>query len=273
MPPKTPSQFPVLPPYARELIGQPEILLRILNLLASAFSGKSVTNVDVAGSLALQEFGTEFTISGGVIDLTQGAGQNTASPSAVVVDTESDAAADDLDTINGGRDGMVLLLRQANAARVVTVKDGTGNVTLAADADLLNDAYMKLIYNAALAKWIADPTPLTEVYVVFNVTTGHSHDGVDSRIAVNKSAYVAKTATYTITNADCQIECTANTFTVTLPTAVGITGQEFAIKNSGAGLITVACDGSEEIDGSATQVLSQYDNLVVRSNGADWIIV
>jgi hypothetical protein len=85
--------------------------------------------------------------------------------------------------------------------------------------------------------------------------------------------YVAKTATYTITDYDYTIDCTANTFTVTLPTAVGITGRIYIIKNSGAGVITVDADGTETIDGGANVSLAtQYDSVTVQSDGANWII-
>lgn len=80
-------------------------------------------------------------------------------------------------------------------------------------------------------------------------------------------------AAYTITDYDYQINCTANTFTVTLPTAVGIRGRIYSIKNSGIGVITVACDGAETIDGSAAQTLNQYDNIMIISTGANWIII
>jgi len=86
-------------------------------------------------------------------------------------------------------------------------------------------------------------------------------------------AYRAINAIYSIDATDYQIECTANTFTVTLPTAAGITGRAYSIKNTGAGVITVACNGAETIDSIATQTLNQWDNIVVLSNGANWIII
>tara|TARA_R110000772_G_scaffold20946_4_gene57996 strand:+ start:23434 stop:23955 length:522 start_codon:yes stop_codon:yes gene_type:complete len=85
--------------------------------------------------------------------------------------------------------------------------------------------------------------------------------------------YLAKTANYTFVAADYLVECTANTFTITLPTAVGITGKEYVIKNSGTGIITADADGTETIDDSLTWDLSQYDALKIMSNGANWIIV
>lgn len=83
-----------------------------------------------------------------------------------------------------------------------------------------------------------------------------------------------QTGAYTIDNTDCVVNCTANTFTVTLPTAVGIAGQYFIIKNSGTGVITVDGDGSETIDGLANKILSvQYQSITVLSDGTNWNII
>ena len=85
--------------------------------------------------------------------------------------------------------------------------------------------------------------------------------------------YVAKTATYTILTSDYTIDCTANTFTVTLPTAVGITGQIFNIKNSGTGVITVDGNGSQTIDGNLTEQIPAGESRKVQSTGTSWIII
>jgi hypothetical protein len=86
--------------------------------------------------------------------------------------------------------------------------------------------------------------------------------------------YVSKTANYTATNADYTIDCTANTFTLTLPTAVGLTGRVYVIKNSGTGVVTIATTSSQTIDGSTTQTLStQYSSYRLQSNGTNWIII
>lgn len=70
------------------------------------------------------------------------------------------------------------------------------------------------------------------------------------------------------------IEVTANTFTITLPTAASITGREYIIKNNGAGVITIACNGAETIDGSATVVLGvQYGTITLVSNGTNWMVI
>lgn len=87
------------------------------------------------------------------------------------------------------------------------------------------------------------------------------------------AAYVAKTANYTATILDYTIDCTSNTFTVTLPTAVGITGRIYNIKNSGAGTITVDGGASETIDGNLTISLTQFSSAMIQSTGTNWIIL
>jgi hypothetical protein len=51
------------------------------------------------------------------------------------LDTEGAASTDDLDTINGGADGDILILSTLNSARDVVVKHGTGNIFLGSSAD------------------------------------------------------------------------------------------------------------------------------------------
>jgi hypothetical protein len=79
---------------------------------------------------------------------TIASGSITATCTHTVVDTEGAAAADDLVTINGGTAGDIIILRSTSAARVVTVKDATGNINLGADR-VLNSAHdvLMLFYN------------------------------------------------------------------------------------------------------------------------------
>lgn len=92
--------------------------------------------------------------------------------------------------------------------------------------------------------------------------------------------YVEKTAAYTCSDSDKTINCLSGTFTVTLPTAVGITGREYLIKNTGTGggVITLDAFGSEALDGALTFVLKNTANptdvngVAVLSTGAGWII-
>lgn len=100
----------------------------------------------------------ELTIASGAITIT---GSNHT------IDTEGDASSDDLDTITGGTDGMILTIRIENDAREVVLKDGTGNIETPDSADITlsdDENAATLIYDAALSKWLvtstfrADPT-------------------------------------------------------------------------------------------------------------------
>lgn len=68
--------------------------------------------------------------------LTIASGAVTATRSFIAVDTESAAASDDLDSIAGGAEGDMLVVRAADDAHTVVLKDGTGNLKLAGDMSL-----------------------------------------------------------------------------------------------------------------------------------------
>ena len=71
--------------------------------------------------------GPEITIASGAV---------TVDTSYVRLDTENNDATDDLDTINGGKIGQLLILRIRNSARAVVVKDQTGNLDIAGDFNM-----------------------------------------------------------------------------------------------------------------------------------------
>jgi len=93
---------------------------------------------------------TALTIATGAITLTNNS-------SSYVLDTESSAATDDLDTINGGQDGQIIILNSANAARNVVVKHNTGNIFNPNAFDITLDLTTDLVvlrYNSTAVKWI-----------------------------------------------------------------------------------------------------------------------
>lgn len=61
-----------------------------------------------------------------------------------------------------------------------------------------------------------------------------------------------KTADYTATADDYWLVCTTVGITITLPTAVGITGRVYVIKNLTAGTITITSTSSQTFDGAIT---------------------
>ena len=94
------------------------------------------------------ENNTNFTISAGAISMEG---------RLLFIGTEGGAATDDLDTINNGSDGDVIHLHTIiDATRVVTVKDGTGNIQLAGGADCVltnRRDTLVLAYNSADSEW------------------------------------------------------------------------------------------------------------------------
>jgi hypothetical protein len=95
-------------------------------------------------NIALEAAG-ELTISSGAV---------TKSRSHHTIDTESDAASDDLATILGGAEGEVIMIRPADGARTVVLKHNTGNIWNSSGEDIsLDDAddYVLLAYSGS--KW------------------------------------------------------------------------------------------------------------------------
>lgn len=111
-----------------------------------------------------------------------------------------------------------------------------------------------------------------------NVYAGGStaaHSKLQSAGAI-ATPYAAKTAAYTLTATDSVIaaDATGGAFTLTLPTAVGITGREYKIMrtNSGANAVTIDGNGAETINGAATYSLSaQWQGVTLVSTGAAWL--
>lgn len=140
-------------------------------------------------------------------------------------------------------------------------------------------SYMSFVGSGG-ATWIAGNDHVFNTDQLYLDTStdfsGFQTTSPNSTLHVNGSfstSYKEATTTYTILSNDHTIDCTSGTFTVTLPTAAGITGRQYVIKNTGTGVITLDGAGSETIDDVATKTLYQYESLTVESNGQDWIII
>lgn len=124
----------------------PAEVLAVLTAQAGAtFSWNDQILSAVKGLLNTAE--TELTIAAGAITVTQMRHK---------VDTEGDAASDDLDTINGGATVNLIILRAESDARTVVVKHNTGNIWLQGKADIslddLEDSIM-LAWDSTNSKW------------------------------------------------------------------------------------------------------------------------
>lgn len=84
----------------------------------------------------------------------------------------------------------------------------------------------------------------------------------------------SSSAAYTITGLDRIVVLTGSTGrTFTLPSAVGIAGRVYWVKNGASADVDLTLDGagSETIDGAATFVLDQHESVAVVSDGANWL--
>lgn len=83
----------------------------------------------------------------------------------------------------------------------------------------------------------------------------------------------AKTANYTVVAGDegYLVDCTANTFTVTLlPVATATAGFTLGVRNSGNGIITVDGYLAETVNGAATLALQPGEWVILTTDGATW---
>lgn len=86
--------------------------------------------------------------------------------------------------------------------------------------------------------------------------------------------YKATALNYNVSLNDCVVEVTATGKTVTLPTAVGITGMIFTIALTASGSGTIATTSSQNINGSTTySLVSQYKYCTVISNNVGWVVI
>ena len=192
---------------------------------------------------------TELTIAAGAIAPRFGMHR---------VDTEADAASDDLDTIGQTylQDGAWLLLGAADTARVVTVRHNqgtTGKILTADSANVALNATTKyLLLQRVGTTWVER-----------------------ARFGFERDAFKvsAKTGAYTLTALDRSrtIDATSGTWTLTLlAAATAGNGFFFALRNSGTGVITIDGDGVESIDGEATITALPGESLLLVCNGTAW---
>lgn len=213
---------------------------------------------------------TALTISGGVITPTQ---------NWHTVDTEGAASADDLVTIgttdNG--DGFVLFIRQANDARDVTIKHGSGNIKCPGAVDIVlgdTSQVILMIYDATLEYWLASVSPSN----VAMLNAINSFTAMNSFTKAVNFSYTSVSANTTLdtTHHVVSVDASGGARTITLPTAVGINGREYTIRklDSSGNAVTIDGDGAETINGAATKVLAaQYDVATIMSNGSNWVVL
>lgn len=92
-------------------------------------------------------------------------------------------------------------------------------------------------------------------------------------------AITAQTTTYSILTTDDVVTCSGASFTLTLPTAVGVAGKQYVIKHLGTSLTqvyTLNTTSAQTIGGVASGSYALYTNqesLKIISDGANWQIL
>lgn len=97
-----------------------------------------------------------FLNLGSLVDLEIASGAVTATNTRHVVDVEGGAAStDNLETINGGSDGDLLILRAKHDARTVVLTE-SGNLSLGASTRSLDSRHDRIVfvYDGELGKWV-----------------------------------------------------------------------------------------------------------------------
>jgi len=118
---------------------------------AFTFAGAITASDDLTVSKFMKLTKASTAIASGAI---------TATTSWMQLDTEAAAASDDLDTINGGEAGAIVILRTTSSSRDVVVRHlggGTGNIRLngATDFTLVNtSSRVMLMYDDGLSLWV-----------------------------------------------------------------------------------------------------------------------
>lgn len=154
--------------------------------------------------------------------------------------------------------------------------DGTsGKLVQGSDVPLTDSKEMDFtggrVRNAGVAEVRSSPPPTPAVGMIWYDTSGAAGAG-------GVMAYTHKTGNYTAAATDTTIFCDASggAFTVTLPPAASPAGKVFYIKktDSSANAVTIEGDGAETIDEAATRIItSQYDDVMIQSDGTEWWIL
>lgn len=235
------ATFPALNYLSNAARTEGEIKTALEDLLAAA---KQIPGAAIAE--------TELTLSADAVTPPGGLGVHS-------IDTEADAASDDLKNIAQTNipDGGFLFIHSNNSARKVVVKHaagGAGQILLKRGVDFeLDDTGKWLLLKRTGTNW--------EEIAHFSLS--------DDRMPV-----LAKTAAYTATLGDNGkvIDCTSGTFTLTLPAAASAgSGYVLGVRNTGTGVITIDANAAETIDGALTiKLTAKYDSVLLVLDGTGW---
>jgi hypothetical protein len=189
---------------------------------------------------------TELTIASGEITVTQ---------TLHSVDGEGDAA-DDVDTISGGTEGVLIALRPENAARNITLKNGTGNILTGTGLDyvipdngiaaLLFDGTNWRLLNAALGTAaLADTEDFDEAGAAQAVADTHGTAAAEDVEAFEVAGSAQALANTLGTAATADLGTGATNAAYGDHTHTGISGQDFAIGDGTDKDVTITAQNAD----------------------------
>lgn len=148
------------------------------------------------------------------------------------------------------------------------------NSDISTDGDLIISPGIISSVNLTGTRTATLPDRNGELMLTTDLPTSHTHAWGDMIEPIwPHLQYVAKTANYPLVTQDCLVDVTANSPTITLPTAVGVPGKLYIVKNSGAGVVTLATTSAQTIDGIAPGVVAAGAVTRLISTGAAWISI
>lgn len=210
-----------------------------LDTATATITTANVTTANVS-KLITTDGGTK-TIAAGVI---------TATHTRHAIETEGAAATDDLTTINGGTEGMILVLRSFSTSRFVICKDGTGNMRLAGDCALANaQDRLTLIYDGT--NWCE---------------TGRSQSSTDVELTIAAGVVTATRNYHPI-----DTEGAAATDDLTTING-GYTGQILVLRAANSSRDVVCKDGTGNLQLAGDFTLTNIqDRIVLLFDGSNWV--
>jgi hypothetical protein len=157
------------------------------------------------------------------------------------------------------------------------VMDNSGTVTTRYGVKILNTNTGTLT-NTAFDIYAGTSTAYN--YFAGNVGIGTTTPNSNLQVAGSVAYSVAaKTANYTLTASDYLVtaDTSGGAFTLTLPTAVGITGRTYVVKRLNSNpsyILTIATTSSQTIDGAVSaSIVDQWVSLTFVSDGANWLLI
>lgn len=121
-------------------------------------------------------------------------------------------------------------------------------------------------------------TAMTDLRAFLAGTTGTAGTQADALATLGAlgADTLAKTGAYTVTTSDRgkTINATSGTWSLALP-AAATAGDGFSVIliNSGAGVITIDPNGSEQVDGATTKTVAAGTGVLIFCNGTAWFTV